>query len=200
MAVLGQWISLLVVAPLQLLAFFLLTRSVLTGKSTFYTVTWLLAAFIQLVNLFSYLCFTGDPYKTMQMLAGTSALLVMLVYLGHKGKFTTPVPRDRITFLIGLAAIGVWIWKNDAHYANSIIMAAITIAFLPTIIGVWTSGKQENPVPWFSGAASQTMATVVVLLRWDNDPYALVYPLLAILINLSVAIPAMMIRAKTSRL
>ncbi len=167
-------------------AYALYLRQVLRGASKPNAATWTLWTFLAVLNSASYLAMCRDPAKAATPIAGALACAVILTVSVWKGRLTRLAVFDRGILAIGLSAAAVWWVSRSATWANLLLQGAFVLSNVPTYRGVWRDPSTERPLPWFGFGLAYAINILVVLMRWQDQPADLAYPVLSLLTDAGV--------------
>ncbi len=156
-------------------------RKVLVNACRPNLASWLLWVALAMLNGVSYFAMSGDAVKSLISLVSTlGCITVFLLTLRH-GRFSRLDIIDTFALVIGAGAILAW-WKfGSATVANLLLQGCIIISIIPTYRSVWRNPRAEQPSPWMLWAVAAALYVVVVLLRWQDNPADLVYPVNSLL-------------------
>lgn len=174
------------------LAYLEYTRGVFTGKTKPNGATWAIWSAISIVSAGSHFGVSGDFWKSLLPILNILLCIGTFVLVFIAGKFDKLDVTDWIALGLGLIAAVVWGIYKSATYANLIVQVAITVGFIPTWRAILKTSSCEHYRPWWIWSASYCIATIVVLLRWKNQWVELIYPVLCVLLHVSVPILSML--------
>lgn len=172
----------------HIVAFVMYNRQLLKGKSKPNIISWLIWAFITILNFTSYNVMSGDWLKSLLPTVSSMLCVLTFVLTFFTGRFARVSWADMLALALGLFAAGLWHLLNSATYANLILQASIAIGFLPTFRSVWERPNNEPPIPWFVWCAAFSLGLIVVLLRWQGQYQDLVYYLNCLVLHLAIAV------------
>lgn len=69
-----------------------------------------------------------------------------------------------------------------------VVVIAFLISFFPTFKGVWQDPFKEAPLPWLIWTVAFLITTSNVILRWNEQPLALVIPIVLFMTHGGIAI------------
>ncbi len=182
----------------QLWAFWLYNRKMIVDQQNPNTSTWLLWAVLTILNFTSYSIASGDIWKSLLPMATSFACIGTCIFALRRGKFKKLSGlTDMLVIIVGLTAAIVWKVYQSAALGNVTLQLAIVISFIPTFRDVLI--KDENPLPWLLWGVAYAFLLIVVILRWQHQPWDLVYPLVGVTFHLAVALLSRARRSQKER-
>ncbi len=166
-------------------------RQVLKGVTKPNGATWLIWSVIATVSTGSYLKATGDSWKSVIPLLNIALCIATLIFALCLKRFKKPDAMDFVALTIGIFAVVVWKQYGSAKYANLIVQFAILAGFIPTWRAIIKNPLCEHARPWWIWTIGYGLAIIVVILRWSDQWYDLVYPINCIVLHSSVALLGM---------
>lgn len=158
------------------------------GKSKPNIATWVIWAFLAILNAFFFHKMSGDFVTALQFFMGSVACTVTFFYVLITGKFSWPKSDEWAVLALGLVASLVWWIFKSATGANMVVVIAFLISFFPTFKGVWQDPFKEAPLPWLIWTVAFLITTSNVILRWNEQPLALVIPIVLFMTHGGIAI------------
>ena len=177
-------------AVLSMSAFLVYIRDILKGAIVPNRASWIVWEVVILTGAASYSVSTGDWAKSLIALTDVAicSATCVLVLARHKGgSFGTT---DKLALGFTTLAMIAWATLGSATVANILVQCAGLLGFGPTILSVWRVPQHEQPLAWWLWTAGYGALFATVLLRWDGQPWNLVYPGLGVLFHPIVAILA----------
>ncbi|MFA6042521.1 MAG: hypothetical protein WCV85_01215 [Patescibacteria group bacterium] len=144
---------------------------------------WAIWFVVTVVNLLTYQTGTHDWVKAINSVVSTFNCTLMFSYCLWKGRMRQVTKRDKIAICIAVGAILCWVFSGNAWYGNVFIQMAIAISFFTMVSSVWGGKHTERPLPWVLWTVCHALTFCIVLLRWDGQFLALLYPGLGVLFN-----------------
>ncbi len=171
--------------------FALYNRQIITGHSKPNAATWILWAFLAILNAVTYQVMSGDWVKTIMAYGSCLTNVGTFLFALSQGRLSKLKRVDIFLLVMGLASIAVWQIKQDATHANLLLQVVLLISFLPTCIGVGKDPSCERSLPWFLFAGAYGLTISVVILRWQGQYQDLVFPINCLLMHLTVGLLAL---------
>ncbi len=144
---------------------------------------WAIWFLVTVVNLLTYQTGTHDWMKTINSAVSTGNCTFMFGYCMWKGRMRQIARREKFAIGIAVGAILCWVFSGNAWYGNVFIQLAVAISFFTMVSSVWRGKHIERPLPWALWTVCHTLTFCIVLLRWDGQFLALLYPGLGVLFN-----------------
>ncbi|MFA6588483.1 MAG: hypothetical protein WCT08_05445 [Patescibacteria group bacterium] len=160
------------------------------GSSTPNAASWMIWFGVSLVNLFTYQFGTGDWVKSINAYVATGNCFFMFSFCLFRGRMKEIRKLDSMAIYIALVALVCWYVSGVAWYGNVFIQFAVAISFAATFIGVIKGTHHEHALPWLLWTICHGLTLCIVLLRWDNQPISLLYPILGICLNATITVTA----------
>jgi drug/metabolite transporter (DMT)-like permease len=186
----------IIASLIHISAFVIYNKDIFRGKCHPSPISWFLWAFITVLNFTSYKVMNNDWIVAMLPIVGSAMCIFTFAFLIFsslrlKRKIQKPDRKDIAVLLIGAVAIVVWQIFKSATYANLIVQGCFAFSTIPTIRSVWRKPRNEKPLPWFIWTGAFLVGLGIVLLKWQGNYLALVYPINAAACHLAVAILAL---------
>lgn len=172
----------------HILAYLDYNRQVFKGVTKPNGATWLIWSVIAAVSTTSYLKATGDAWKSVIPVVNIALCISTFIFAVCLKQLKRPDKMDFVAIILGVLAVVVWKQYGSAKYANLIVQFAIIAGFYPTWRAIIKNPLCEYARPWWIWVIGYILATIVVILRWNNQWYDLVYPINCILLHASVAL------------
>lgn len=158
------------------------------GQSKPNVVSWSIWAFLATLNAFLFREVSGDTVAALQFFTGSVAAILTFSFALVMGKFSWLKPIEWTMFVLGLAAAAVWWFLRSVNSAYLIVLVAFIISFIPTFMGVWRDPSKETPRSWIIWTAACVVTTTNVILLWNDEPFALLTPIVLIFAHGSIAV------------
>lgn len=178
------------VIALNCTAIILYVRQIQHGGTIPNPASWVIWAIVAGVNVTSYQAGTHDVVMSMNGYVSTGNCIFMFGYCWWRGQLRELTWTDLLAISIAVLAVITWKLSSTAWYGNAVVQAAVLMSFSLTLWGMWTEKRHEWWVPWCLWTGCHTLTLGIVLLRWKDDPYALLYPSLGITLNTLVTLSA----------
>lgn len=173
----------------HLIAYFSYYRKINVGRVKPNATSWSVWALGSVLESASYVGVTGDWVKNLLPICCAISAVILFFYCLHKGHFSKLRKFEGYLLVFDCVALLVWWWYQSAFYANILFVAIAIISFIPIIWGVWVNPMVEDSLPWYLWTCAYFLLVLVILFRW-NKWEDLVYPLMFLLLHLTVAILA----------
>lgn len=160
------------------------------GSSTPNATSWMIWSGVSLVNLLTYQFGTGDWVKAINAYIATGNCFFMFSFCLFRGRMKEIRKLDVVAICIAFIALACWFGSGIAWYGNIFIQCAIVSSFIVTLMGIIKGTHREYSLPWALWTICHTITLFIVLLRWNNQPISLLYPLLGIALNATVTLTA----------
>jgi len=181
----SQWLA--IASGLMLVvAYVVYNWGMFAGRTKPNTTTWAIWAMIVILSTSSYTIASGDWWMAAIALVNFVLCIGTFVVAVMKGRFKEVDRADLVALGLGILAAVIWAIFRSATSANLIVQVAILIGFVPTWRGVWRGTVKERSLPWWLWSSAYTLALVVVIMRWNGQWVALIYPLNCIWLHASV--------------
>ncbi|PIS41900.1 MAG: hypothetical protein COT25_00610 [Candidatus Kerfeldbacteria bacterium CG08_land_8_20_14_0_20_42_7] len=159
---------------------------ILKGTSRPNISSWLIWIGLQALNTATYFDMSQDWFKSanalMNMLSTVSILGVAL----SRGRFSGLNKWDISVFGIVVAITLFWSQNHNSAQANMLLQVAVGVRFIPTIRGVWKNPALEKSAPWWFFTLGHLFSIAIVSMRWEGRYEELVFPILQVMLNLTV--------------
>jgi hypothetical protein len=162
---------------LHIVAYALYNKQMLEKTSQPNSATWITWVFLTVLNASSYRVMSGDLVECILPMSSSVLCILTFFFSLYKGRLSKIDRWDGISLGIGIISGLVWWRHQSATYANLIMQLAFAVSFIPMYRGVWKDPKKEKALPWYLWSSAFAISAIVVVLRWDNKPLVLVYPI-----------------------
>lgn len=141
---------------------------------------------VVMINTITYYLLVQDVFKTLPLLAGVVANIILLV-ITIKSKEYLFLRRDSWVFGIAIIFILILIFVFSVKDIHIIMQIISTIPFVPLLIGIAKSGGKEPFYPWLLILISSVFGLTAILVAY-SDYWSLINPLRAIVCQSTVLI------------
>ena len=127
-----------------------------------------------ILNALTYIFIVHDWYKTSLLLTTIAAnLWITIVMLRSKNYLL--LKRDVYIIIAGLIVVVLMMYLIEAKYLHIIMQIAISIPFIPMIIGVLQKKGKEPFMPWMMMWIGTALKLGAVLVEY-TDSWSLIHP------------------------
>ena len=149
--------------------------------------SWLIFAFIGVLNATSYKKLTGDWVKSVFPTVNTLILLLTTALVLRKGSFGNLGAVDVCCLIFGiLAALVWWIFKKKESapaLVQVILEIGAFIGFIPTILATAHDPSREFWLAWFLWSCSFYLQFLTVKYTWKGNWVDFLFPLNRMALN-----------------
>jgi hypothetical protein len=142
--------------------------------------SWVVWAFITILNFTSYKKLTGDWVKSLLPTANAIMCILTALFALRTGSFGGLSNIDQRCLLIGIVAgLYWWIFKSKDYVetlVQIILEVAIVVGFIPTIVGAVHNPSSEPWMSWLLWTVSFGTQYFVVKLTWRGKLIDFLYP------------------------
>ena len=155
----------------------LYNRNILMGLSGPNVSSWAVWSFITVLGFTSYRELTNSWLKSLLPTVNSLLCIITTIVVIKSGSFRTIGAVDLICLGIGIFAGLCW-WKyRSAGIANILVNAAVSVGFIPTLIGVTRNPSGEPWVCWSLWTAAFIIQFLTVKLSGKKKPIEFLYPI-----------------------
>jgi hypothetical protein len=169
-------------------AYLLYNTDILKNACSPNNTTWLLWAFLGLLNVSSYVRMSRDLAKSILPITSATLRFTTLFVIIARGKWRKPDKYDLSVLIIGICAAVVWYVYKNAAYANLILQLCYIISIIPTQRGILRNEKNEKILPWLLWGAGHSLGISVVVARWSGQYQDLAFSAIGAMLNFGTGI------------
>lgn len=149
--------------------------------------SWLVLAFLGVLNFTSYKKLTGSWVKSTFSAVNTVLLVLLALLVLHNGSLGSLSGADWCCLFFGITAgLCWWVFKKN-HFAPALVQiileVGVAIAFVPTFISAAHNPLNESWLTWLLWTCSFFTQFLVVRLDWSGKYIDFLFPLNRMILN-----------------
>jgi hypothetical protein len=129
------------------------------------------------LNFSNYTVVSGDFIKGIFPMISSVLCFFTLFLTARSGNFSEVEKDDKRVFALGVIAACVWKIADSPTFAQLLLQVALIIGFIPTFKKSYNRPESENTLAWCLWTLAFVFQTAFVLLTWEGQKMALVYPI-----------------------